>query len=168
VGGTGAVDDDRENRDDRKLPMPAPQVLTAAFVSVATTLKGRAVVFSPLLSLVCDAVLLIETVSASGVLVTDVVLFIERCFSEPRLASGLEVSGTGEGDTPGDADRAAQRPLTPSIALKSPLEPAVIVRVTASRAGASCWSSLSSCIPSLSRKPMSEASDGFSPQGCLI
>lgn len=40
--------------------------------------------------------------------------------------------------------RCIQRSRTPSTALKKPVVPAVTVRDTASRAGASCWSSLRS------------------------
>jgi hypothetical protein len=59
-------------------------------------------------------------------------------------------------------------PLTPSPALKKFDEPTVNVRAIASLAGASCCSSFSSWIPSCRRRPMSETTEGFSLQGCLI
>lgn len=58
-------------------------------------------------------------------------------------------------------------PRTPSTALKKPVEPAVMVRVMASRVGASCWSSFRSLTPSDRRRPMSDTTVGFSLQGCL-
>jgi hypothetical protein len=66
-----------------------------------------------------------------------------------------------------DGVRCIQRPRTPSTALRKFVEPAASVRETASRAGASCCSSLRSWMPSDSRRPMSEIADGLSPQGCL-
>lgn len=57
------------------------------------------------------------------------------------------------------------RSRTPSTALKKFVEPAVRVRATASRAGASCCSSLRSWRPSCRRSPMSATTDGFSLHG---
>ena len=63
--------------------------------------------------------------------------------------------------------RCIQRSRTPSTALKKLVEPAVIVRDTASRAGASCWSSFRSWMPSLSRRLMSATTEGRSLHGWL-
>jgi len=63
--------------------------------------------------------------------------------------------------------RCAQRSRTPPTALKKPADPAVSVLDTASRAGASCCSSLRSCKPSCRRRPISVTTEGFSLQGCL-
>lgn len=58
-------------------------------------------------------------------------------------------------------------PRTPSTALKKFVDPVANVRATASRAGASCCSILSSWIPSCKRRPMSATTEGFSVHGCL-
>lgn len=68
-------------------------------------------------------------------------------------------------DREGGLALCAHRPRTPSIALKKFVEPTVNVRATASRAGASCCSSFSSCIPSCNRRPRSETTEGLSVQG---
>jgi len=59
------------------------------------------------------------------------------------------------------------RPRTPSTAFKKLVEPDAKVRTTASRAGANCWSSFRSWIPSDKRRPRSATTEGFSVQGCL-
>lgn len=81
------------------------------------------------------------------------------------LLEALPTSGVGASDEL--ALRCIHFPRTLSTALKNPVEPAVIVRETASRAGASCWSSFISCIPSVSRRPISATTDGRSVHGCL-
>lgn len=58
-------------------------------------------------------------------------------------------------------------PRTPATALKRFVDPAANVLDTASRAGASCCSSLSSWIPSDRRSPMSDTTEGLSLHGCL-
>ena len=63
--------------------------------------------------------------------------------------------------------RCIQRSRTPATALKKLVEPAASVREIASRVGASCWSSLSSWMPSERRRPMSATTEGFSLHGCL-
>lgn len=61
--------------------------------------------------------------------------------------------------------RCIQRPRTPSTALKNPVEPAASVRERASRVESSCWSSFSSWMPSVSRSPMSDTTEGRSEHG---
>lgn len=61
----------------------------------------------------------------------------------------------------------SQRPRSPSTAFMTFVEPAVSVRDIASLVGASCWSSLSSWIPSDNRSPTSDRTEGFSLHGCL-
>ena len=63
--------------------------------------------------------------------------------------------------------RCSHRPLTPSTALKNPVDPAVSVLEIASRVGASCCSSLSSWIPSDNLRLISATTEGRSLQGCL-
>ena len=85
--------------------------------------------------------------------------------AEPADPSPEKVAVTGV--VPGWARADNQRPRSPSIALITFVEPAVNVRDIASRVGASCCSSFSSCIPSDSRSPTSDKTEGFSLHGCL-
>lgn len=63
--------------------------------------------------------------------------------------------------------RCAQRPRTPSTALKKFVDPTLIALAAASRAGANCCSILRSWIPSWSRSPISATTEGLLLQGCL-
>lgn len=90
--------------------------------------------------------------------------------SEREISTGVLLpvaDGDGFSSDSAVCERRCQRPRTPSTARRKLVEPVLKALVTASRAGASCWSSLSSWMPSVRRRPMSETTEGFSPQGWL-
>lgn len=102
-----------------------------------------------------------EGVELAGLLTSSVLLDVLAEPAEPSLeeAAVTGIARTVRGDS--------QRPRRPSIAFMTFVEPAVSVREIASLVGASCWSNLSSWIPSDNRSPTSDKTEGFSLHGCL-
>ena len=163
---------DTENRVvrcEKNEPIPAPQVDTAGIESAGG--GGGVAIFEP--------IRLSGRMPAGGGCGED--SGEENTLSDSRpermlLASDLEtltmlleaLPACGAAMSDDELElRCIHRSRTLSTALKKPVDPAVIVRETASRAGASCCSSLSSCMPSVSRRPMSATTDGRSVHGCL-
>lgn len=161
-GGAGVAEGDLDNENlptllDMKLPIPAPQVLKRAGVDgpdelseVPEVADATEVVDSMLVCFLRRVGLIELLVEEESKLETEPsksVLFTISSSSDMLtvlVSPGLAVAGVAGTAVDGVLGGRCQRSLTPSTALKKVIEPALKVRDTASRAGASCCSSLRS------------------------